>query len=1195
MKKENPNPLRHLDNGNLLPLSFSGTHRKTKAPTSRRTPTIAAVLFSLLTTCLRAELDLTSLTKAIPETPSATPERQRRLLVYYIKDDVKIIQLANALFSQMGKKTGAFEAVVSNDSRMFETDRLNVFDAVLFNNTANIERYILKREYRENLLKFVDEGGGVIGIHQALNGGFNLKHQDTELNWPAYSQLLGAKFDNHSWSPNGTWPVAVEDAEHPINAAFADLYHESKGIRFVGTFRIQDELRRFRDFSRKESRVLLKVDNRLNNSNGPQDNPVAWIRQQGKGRVFYSYFGSNESTYSNPLIVKHWLDGIQFALSDLKADATPVPNPPAPQTVFNDPPAPYHKPEETLKMLQLPEGFKAEVMVGEEDIHEPVVVAWDANGRMYVAEMRTYMQEIDGKDQMRPISRVSMHEDSDGDGTMDRHTVFADNLVLPRMVLPLDDRIVIGETDTSTLHAYRDTDGDGQADVKEVWYEGGNRGGNLEHQASGLIWCLDNWIYLSKDNVRFRFTSGKVVKEDSRMTGAQWGLTSDDMGRVFYSTNSNPGMGFQWPPSYGASQGDRAGDFNTIFPITRTPDIQPGLGAMREDGRLRSFTAACGQTIFRGDRLGPDVQGDYFVCEPVGRIVRRAKVKSDKGKLILEHPYHEEEREFIASSDMLFRPVNSATGPDGCLYIVDMYRGIIQEGSWVRNGSFLRPVVQRMELDKRIRNGRIYRITHESLQPGPRPGMLGEKTPELIQHLSHPNGWWRDTAQKLIILRGDKSVIPLLKEVARNGADPLGRMHALWTLEGMAVLDKELLIEKYSDKDPRVRVASIRISEQVLPGDKTLLKELAKLKTDPDFEVPGQLLLSLAYSDEEEAENLALEIVTANPDNEAVNRARDMRRSAMEEAKRRRELAIRNQLLAELMEKGESIYMGLCITCHGPDGLGMPYDDRPKEIKGPPLKGSARVLGHKDVVTRIVLNGLTGPVDDKTYTEVMVPMQGIDDEILAATMTFVRNSWGNQATIIVEKDVARVKKEVGLREQPWTLVELEEFHPPELKNKPLWKATASHNSSTAHLAFDLKQETRYDTRESMKPGMWYQIEFPSKTKVSSIILNSERSRNDYPRGYEVQVSDDGKEWSEVLAKGSGQHPTTTIELPRIPSTFLRITQTGQASHWFWSIHELQVFGIAKKFVPEMKIPGEEKERAEDKELEELLENVEKIE
>ncbi|MDP6358909.1 MAG: ThuA domain-containing protein, partial [Planctomycetota bacterium] len=218
---------------------------------------IVPAFLVLLCAGLHAEIDLAPLTKAIPEKTAVTPKRQRRLLIFYLRDDAKIIQLANALFTEMGKKTGAFEAAVTKDPRMFEKDRLNVFDAVLFNNTANVERYLLKKEFRDNLLSFVEEGGGVVGLHQALNGGFNIKHENSQLNWPEYSRLLGAKFDKHSWSPNGTWPVAVEDVEHPINAAFADSFHESKGIRFVGSFRIKDELRRFRDFSRKESRVLL--------------------------------------------------------------------------------------------------------------------------------------------------------------------------------------------------------------------------------------------------------------------------------------------------------------------------------------------------------------------------------------------------------------------------------------------------------------------------------------------------------------------------------------------------------------------------------------------------------------------------------------------------------------------------------------------------------------------------------------------------------------------------------------------------------------------------------------------------------------------------------------------------------------------------------------------------------------------------
>ncbi len=152
--------------------------------------------------------------------------------------------------------------------------------------------------------------------------------------------------------------------------------------------------------------------------------------------------------------------------------------------------APPLSPEDSIKSMRIQPGYQLVPVLTEPQIHEPSAVAWDGNGRMYVVEMRTYMQEIDGKDQLVPRSRVSRHEDTNGDGQYDKHTVFADNLALPRMVLPLLDRVIIRETNTLDLKSYQDTDDDGVADKIEVWHEGGNRGGNLEHQSIRLVWIL---------------------------------------------------------------------------------------------------------------------------------------------------------------------------------------------------------------------------------------------------------------------------------------------------------------------------------------------------------------------------------------------------------------------------------------------------------------------------------------------------------------------------------------------------------------------------------------------------------------------------------------------------------------------------------------------------------------------------------
>ncbi|HSU68405.1 MAG TPA: hypothetical protein VLJ39_16115, partial [Tepidisphaeraceae bacterium] len=154
---------------------------------------------------------------------------------------------------------------------------------------------------------------------------------------------------------------------------------------------------------------------------------------------------------------------------------------------------PYLSPQEELKTFQLPPGYRMELVLSEPDIKEPVACVFDGNGRMYVPEMRSYMQDIDGENEITPVGVVSRHESTKGDGVFDKHTIFADHLTLPREVLPLKDKVLIGQTDTNDIYAYSDTNNDGVADKHELWYAGGPRGGNLEHQQSGLVWCMDNW------------------------------------------------------------------------------------------------------------------------------------------------------------------------------------------------------------------------------------------------------------------------------------------------------------------------------------------------------------------------------------------------------------------------------------------------------------------------------------------------------------------------------------------------------------------------------------------------------------------------------------------------------------------------------------------------------------------------------
>ncbi|MCY7351237.1 MAG: cytochrome C [Cytophagaceae bacterium] len=537
-------------------------------------------------------------------------------------------------------------------------------------------------------------------------------------------------------------------------------------------------------------------------------------------------------------------------------------------------------PEQSLRSFRVPKGYHMELVASDPMIKEPVAIAWDGNARMYVAEMSTYMQDVDGTGEHDPVSRIMLLEDTNQDGKMDKSSVFIDKLILPRMMLCVDHELLVNETDTYDIWSYRDTNGDGVADAKKPVYQPGKKSpGNLEHQRSGLDWNLDNYIYVTVDPVRFKYSKG-TLKVDSLPSGSngQWGLTHDNYGRLFFSRAGGeiPASGFQINPVYGSLEFPDQYDeeFSAVWPIIATPDIQGGLKRLRlPDSTLNHFTASNGQSIFRGDRLPADLVGDYLIGEPVARIIRRAKVINKFGKLTLENAY--QRQEFIASTDMNFRPVNTYTGPDGCLYIVDMNRGIIQESQWTPKDSYLRPQIQRLGLDKNVQHGRIYRLVHDGMKPGPKPQMLDEASSKLVTYLDHPNGWWRDNAQKQLVVLGDKSVVPVLKQLVsgQQGSlakkpSALGRLHALWTLDGLEALDKDLILAALHDEDPQLRRAGVWLSEGYLKqNDEPIIAALRALKADPSYDVRAQLVLSLHASKSAQAQTLADEIIQLGPNN----------------------------------------------------------------------------------------------------------------------------------------------------------------------------------------------------------------------------------------------------------------------------------------------------------------------------------------
>eukprot|EP00752_Nemacystus_decipiens_P018891 g16947.t1 len=261
-------------------------------------------------------------------------------------------------------------------------------------------------------------------------------------------------------------------------------------------------------------------------------------------------------------------------------------------------------PEDSLATMIIQDGYIMELVAAEPMVEEPVLLAYDGNGRMYVAEMLTYMLDVDGTGQMEPTSRIKRLEDTDGDGEIDSSSIFADGLLLPRMIQAVGDgQILVRETNTLDLLLLTDTDADGVADERTLVYEGGPRGGNLEHQPSGLVYNIDNWMYVTYTDRRYKFDGEQIIAEPIPIGLGQWGLAQDATGRLYYSAagGEDPAFNFQFPSVYGkiSIDGEKALGFNEVFPISTVPDVQGGLLRVREDGTLNHFTGGEHFTDYR--------------------------------------------------------------------------------------------------------------------------------------------------------------------------------------------------------------------------------------------------------------------------------------------------------------------------------------------------------------------------------------------------------------------------------------------------------------------------------------------------------------------------------------------------------------------------------------------------------------------
>ena len=872
------------------------------------------------------------------------------------------------------------------------------------------------------------------------------------------------------------------------------------------------------------------------------------------------------------------------------------------------PPVARLSPEDEQKRFLLPPGYRIEPVLTDPLIEDPVGVTFDGNGRMYVLEMRSYMQDADGTNSRAPVSRISRHEDTDGDGRYDRHTVFVDKMVMPRMAFPLEDGVILAlETDNRDLFKYSDTNGDGVADKKELFYPNVGRVTNMEWQPGGLTWALDNWLYMTYNPFRLRITpGGKVLREETEPNGGQWWSAQDNYGKTWWVDGGGEigPVNFQAPIAYGAFNvaDNFEPEFQVPWPATGgIADMQGGMNRVRmPDGTLNHFTAASGVEIYRGHRLPQDMIGDLFFGEPVGRIVRRAKVVVRDGLTQLQNAYPKSE--FLRSTDPLFRPVAVHNAPDGSLIVVDMYTGIIQDAQFVGPNSYLRRKVEQYRLDQLHNFGRIWKITYEGTPPDrQRPRMYAGTPAQLVKYLDHANGWWRDTAQKLLVLKQDKTVVPALRTMARNDGNQLGRIHALWTLEGLGALDAALARELMKSPDPQIRIQAIRASETLFKAkDSSFAADYKAMMEDRDPNVIIQAMLTLNLHKIPDYDKMIRAAVAAT----SVRGVREIGTQILRPAT---SLGQRPSLAdtavnafnfssdqRRALVRGEAAYKEICAACHAPDGTGAAMAGAPEGTRlAPPLAASARVTGHRDYVIKVLLHGLTGPLGDKEYPGgVMVPMGANTDEWISDVANYVRNSFGNSGMFVTPAQVALVRGQAA-RKTSWTLPELEASLPRLMTNAAEWRLSASHNTEAAMNATGTVPGGRWDTAgAAQQPGMWFQIELPQPTAVSEVQIDTalpftfgRGGRGAAGRGaapgpqrgagggrggpqvpiagpvaYSVQLSMDGSAWGSPVAQGAGAAPTTVMQFGPADAKFIRITQTGSATNGEqWAIAQVRVY------------------------------------
>ncbi|MBI0398356.1 PVC-type heme-binding CxxCH protein [Cyclobacterium marinum] len=723
----------------------------------------------------------------------------------------------------------------TSDLKDLNEEKLRLYDGLII--YANHEAISAEQEVA--LKNYVEGGKALIPIHSAS---FCFQNSD----W--FIETVGGQFSSHG---TGEFSTTITDPSHPV-------------MEGISSFTTWDET--YVHSQLNEDMTIL-----MERTEGDRKEPYTWVREQGKGRVFYTAYGHDERTWNQPEFQKLVANGVLWAIGDKVAKQVAEFDIPQPQfedaeipNYENNEPAPRYQlplsPEESMKLVQVPVGFELQLFASEPDIVNPMAITWDDKGRLYAIETSDYPNEVrkeGGND------KIKILEDTDGDGKADKITVFADGLNIPTSMVYVNGGILLSMAPDFLF--LKDTDGDDKADIRETiitgWGKSDTHAGpsNLKYGFDNKIWGVLGYSgfkgetdgkALSFSQGVYRFSpDGSNFEFLGNTSNNTWGLGFTEEFNTFISTANGQHSAYLAMPNKFVKRPVNGGSVNAVHGIDSHYDMPHLTPFLRQVDWHGSYTAAAGHNFYTA-RSFPKTYWNKvaFVAEPTGRVLHNAIITPEGSGFKEKNGFN-----LLASSDEWFSPVHAEVGPDGAVWIADWYNFIIQHNPTPKgfeNGegnAYINPL-------RDSKHGRIYRLIY---QGGDYKTMNIDPSnnKDLISGLKSGNMFWRMTAQKLIVENQNTSIIDdLLQLIADQSVDEIGlnspAIHALWTLHGIGALDgsnaKAMEGATKALKHPAAGVRKNAI--RVLPKSKEALKAIlgANLIKDKDLNTRKEAILALA-------------------------------------------------------------------------------------------------------------------------------------------------------------------------------------------------------------------------------------------------------------------------------------------------------------------------------------------------------------